>query len=276
MNLELLREFFHYAPEEGTMVWKKDKPPRGVKGQPVGYQGQGGYWVACLGGKMCYLQRVAWALTYGEVPKKEIMFRDGDPSNLKLQNLVPRSQAIPQGELTLERVRALLDYDPETGVFRWKDRFGKSRTVEQAGCWASREGSEKIGRRHIIIIDRRRYQSPHLAFALQMGRFLEKGEWIDHKDGNIENNRWSNLRLVTPQKNTGNQVDRQRQTELPRGVEEFTRKSKPSDFGYALMFEGKRYRKRGFPSAEAAHAAYKKLHQELHGEFSVYASRPQA
>ena len=98
---------------------------------------------------------------------------------------------------TRERVQSLLDYDPATGVFRWKvDRKGKAK----AGTIAGRLNTD--GHRQISI-DNVRYLAHHLAWL------LETGAWpvnlIDHKDLDRDNNAFENLREATCPQNCANQ-----------------------------------------------------------------------
>jgi hypothetical protein len=98
-------------------------------------------------------------------------------------------------ELTVERLRELLHYAPETGVFTWRQdrRCGRSASVlvvkagDVAGCIAP-------DRRVLISVDSKRYKAHRLAW------FYVTGAWpnndIDHRDGDSTNNRWSNLRDV--------------------------------------------------------------------------------
>lgn len=276
LTTEFLREYFSYDPETGALLWKKSRPPRGRVGAPVGYPDTKGYRVASIGGKPITAQRLAWWLHYGEAPECEVMFLDGDRSNLRLANLILRKATLGEAEDNpVSRLRQLIAYDPDTGVFRWLKTAGKARVKnsETAGCSSKSQG----GRLRLTIrVDNKSWEAGRLAYVLQTSQIPPGGYWIDHKDGDPSNNRWDNLRLVSPQANASNQGDKPpRLRGLPRGVEEFKRGS-GNDYGYAMMHKGERYRKRGFPTPEAAHEAYKALHIALHGEFSVYASRPEA
>ena len=94
----------------------------------------------------------------------------------------------------LERVRSLLSYDPETGIFRWIGRSGKRINVGDVA--GSRRGKAKyfqIGIDGIVIYNH------HLAW------FVTHGEWparnLDHANRDKGDNRIANLRLVTQGQN---------------------------------------------------------------------------
>jgi len=91
--------------------------------------------------------------------------------------------------LTAVRLRELLDYNPETGIFTWLTTRG-SRAV--AGTVAG--GSHSKGYRQIGV-GGKHYLSHRLAWL------YTHGAWptfeIDHKDEVKTNNRISNLRDVT-------------------------------------------------------------------------------
>jgi hypothetical protein len=100
--------------------------------------------------------------------------------------------------LTPARLRELLIYDENEGVFRWKD-------VSQSGRRSF--GGRIAGRRQStgyvqIGIDGRLYLAHRLAFFWMMDRWPEG--YIDHRDRDRTNNRWHNLRDVSPSANNIN------------------------------------------------------------------------
>ncbi len=92
-------------------------------------------------------------------------------------------------KLTHERLKVILDYDPSTGIFTWK----------KSGRIASRNTGDLCVR---IGIDGRRYKLHRLAWFYVTGDWPE--HYIDHIDGDVTNNRFSNLREATPSQNQHN------------------------------------------------------------------------
>ena len=86
--------------------------------------------------------------------------------------------------LTTERLREVLSYDPQTGVFRWNSTGSGRGSVP--GC-ADKDGYWRIG------IDYRMHKAHRLAWL------YVHGEWpaaeIDHINCNKQDNRIENLRL---------------------------------------------------------------------------------
>lgn len=98
--------------------------------------------------------------------------------------------------LSVERLRDLLNYDPETGVFTWRvDRGGDAR----AGAVAGNVKSDGYRR---IKVGGVRYRANRLAW------FWMNGEWpstmVDHKDTDPSNDRFDNLREATGSQNNMN------------------------------------------------------------------------
>lgn len=94
------------------------------------------------------------------------------------------------------RLKELLHYDPETGVFTWKQYRGH---LAQEGFVAGRPN--KAG--HIqISVDGRRYMAHRLAWLYVYGDFPEDG--IDHINRVKDDNRICNLRPATPVENGQN------------------------------------------------------------------------
>jgi len=108
-------------------------------------------------------------------------------------------------ELTAEVVRDLLDYNPETGIFRWKvrdrkycksDKGWKIINGRDAGATAGYDSPD--GYRYIGIFD-----NHHLSHRLAWLHYY--GEWpndqIDHINQIKDDNRIENLREATRSQN---------------------------------------------------------------------------
>jgi hypothetical protein len=99
--------------------------------------------------------------------------------------------------LTAERLRELLHYDPETGVFTWRvNRRGPMKAGDVAGRVHADYGYIIIG------IDGGEYRANRLAFLYMEGKF--PAHMAEHADRNRANNRWSNLRNATYSQNMFN------------------------------------------------------------------------
>lgn len=104
--------------------------------------------------------------------------------------------------ITAERLRELLDYDPETGLFRWKMDRPKAIKGDVAGCVATRDGGKQYRIIRISTKGSKNYYAHRLVFLWMNGVYPTKQ--IDHIDGDGLNNRWSNLRECTPKENALN------------------------------------------------------------------------
>ncbi len=101
--------------------------------------------------------------------------------------------------ITWERLGELLDYNPETGVFRWKKLSHESVSnisVGDVAGWVENNGYRRI------TIDGQRYVAHRLAWFYMKGE-MPKGK-LDHKDGNRDYSAIANLRIATPRQNSAN------------------------------------------------------------------------
>ena len=97
--------------------------------------------------------------------------------------------------LDAQRLREILHYDADTGLFTWKVMLAHRR----------KPGSVAGSRSHGYIeigIDNNRYRAHHLAMLYVTGRW-PNGD-VDHKDGDRANNAFVNLREVSNQQNAQN------------------------------------------------------------------------
>ena len=95
-----------------------------------------------------------------------------------------------------ERLKELLNYDPDTGVFTWKVKRHGVTSGSEAGC------IEKYGYRYIKV-DGAQYFAHRLAWMYVHG--VDPAELqIDHVNQVKDDNKMSNLRLATHQQNQRN------------------------------------------------------------------------
>jgi len=117
-------------------------------------------------------------------------------------------------DFTREEVLALLDYDPETGIFRWKiesnSHGGKIHPGDEAG-------TVKDGYVQITVFGRQ-YRAHHLAWLIVTGEWPPADREIDHENRNRADNRWRNLRLAVRAQNIMNSAPRRDNKSGHKGV----------------------------------------------------------
>ena len=91
--------------------------------------------------------------------------------------------------LTQAKLKKILSYNPETGIFRWLVAIGPRALVGAEAGWKTAEGYRSVE------IDRKAYRLHRLAFLYMTGKFPE--DWTDHINGKKSDNRWTNLREAT-------------------------------------------------------------------------------
>jgi hypothetical protein len=161
-------------------------------------------------------------------------------------------------DLTAQRLRELLHYDPATGVFtrntssgtRWK--AGQIAGSVTEGYWA-------------IRVDGRLYKSHRLAWLYVYGHW--PFEQIDHIDGNCSNNAISNLRDVSNAANQQNLHGAHRDSASGLlGV--FFHKER-SLWVAKICVNGKPLHLGRFTSAEEAHHAYIAAKRKYHASSTL-------
>jgi hypothetical protein len=158
--------------------------------------------------------------------------------------------------VTAQRVRELLDYDPLTGVFRWRASRSacKVKPGDIAGSLHS-SGYVRIGVDYTICLAHR------LAWLHVYG--VWPGPILDHINTVKSDNRISNLRDVSPQVNQQNKrLPRANVTSKYLGVWWNTRQRK---WVTGITAFGRRIHLGTFADEDAAYAAYlaaKRRHHE--------------
>jgi hypothetical protein len=158
--------------------------------------------------------------------------------------------------LSPERLRKLLDYDPETGIFRWKISAGSVSAGQVAG---SGNGKGYLQ----IVIDYRKYRVHRLAWMHVYG--VLPAEHIDHIDGNRANNRIANLREAT---NAENLHNRGKNANNKSGFKGVSWENRARRWRAVIVARGRQIYLGHYDNPEAAHAAYCEAAKKYHGEFA--------
>ena len=157
--------------------------------------------------------------------------------------------------LTAERLRELVTYDPETGIFRW--RFGRP------GCRAG----DKCGRvSHLgyaeIGIDGKLRRANRLAVLYMTGKWPDG--IVDHINRDRADNRWSNLRVGSHQQNCWNVG--------PRGVVKGISWDKAKSKWLAqARIDGVKKNLGRYACIGAAIKAHRSAVRAAHGDFAAFA-----
>lgn len=147
-----------------------------------------------------------------------------------------------------------LDYDLDTGLFRWKT------TPKAAIKVGDIAGTKK---QYIVIgIDGSKYLAHRLAWMYVTGEDPGQSD-IDHDDTNKHNNAFSNLRLASKSQN---QWNKRVSTNNKLGLKGVYKQG--NSYRAAIWKNGKKYGLGSHKTAEEAYQAYCDAATKLHGEFS--------
>ena len=158
-------------------------------------------------------------------------------------------------ELTQERLKELLHYDPETGLFTWIKRPSNRVKVGDIAGKPGPIGYVRIGISGVV------YFAHRLVFLYMDGDFPEE---VDHINGVRDDNRWSNLRRATKAENRRNVGKKIVNTSGFKGVSFVERLGKYQ----ARIWFHKTIHLGLYDTPEEAHAAYCEAADRLHGDFS--------
>lgn len=156
--------------------------------------------------------------------------------------------------VTQARLRHLVAYDPETGIFRWKMPRPACRPGDECG---------RIGRYGYreICVDGRLWPAHRLAFIYMLGECPDE---IDHANRDKADNRWANLRGCTSQQNAGNSLARR--CGGTKGVHFDASRAK---WCAQIRDAGKKKNLGRFDTKAQAAAAYNQAARRVFGEFAA-------
>lgn len=159
--------------------------------------------------------------------------------------------------MTLDQLRAVLSYNPDTGEFRWlvENKFRPSKT--QPGTLA---GYVSNGYR-LISVYGKRYRSARLAWFYVTGRWPAKV--IDHRNGDGLDDRLTNLREATKAQNDCN-----RRSSAKSGFKGVYKHSQNEGWFAEIKSDGRKYYLGRFRTIEEAVAARRNAAKSFQGEFA--------
>jgi hypothetical protein len=173
----------------------------------------------------------------------------------------------------IEFVNQCVIYDPDTGIFTWRERPREHFPDKRAWrIWNTRYAGKVAGQRHVmchsehvywtLTLNYRRVRAHRIAWLL----FYGDDPWpleIDHIDGVTLDNRISNLRLATSQQQRFNRHGHRDSLSGIIGVS-------PHGSGYVarIAANGRHIYLGKFPTIEEAAEARRRAAIEFHGEYA--------
>lgn len=157
--------------------------------------------------------------------------------------------------MTQDELKQWLHYDPLTGVFTWLKANSNRVFVGRVA------GSVRKNTGYVMIhINKKFYYGHRLAWLYVHGYF--PASYMDHIDGNPNNNRIENLREATPTQNNWNRRVSPKSTTGLKGVWRVK-----SGFAAYIATGSKRKSLGIFDTPEEAHQAYLRAAAKSRGEF---------
>ena len=159
--------------------------------------------------------------------------------------------------ISAERLREILHYDPETGVFTWN--ISTNNFVKIGSVAGSPDDKGYL----LIQIDGRRHKAHRLAWLYETGKWPR--DMIDHVNGISSDNRFANLREATRSENMCNKGPPANNRTGLKGVRW---RSEHRRWQAQIGVNGQKKHLGYFSTPEEAHAAYAAAAKAFHGDFA--------
>jgi len=159
-----------------------------------------------------------------------------------------------------EYLRAIFEYDPQSGRLCWRWRDDKNAQWNGQFAGKSVEHVCPTSGYVRVRIDGKSYVAHRVIFKWMTGR--DPAEFLDHIDGNRTNNRWGNLREATIFENNRNVRTKR------RGLKGAFFHKQSGRWVSAIGRDGECRYLGCFPTERAAHAAYSAAAPVAHGAFA--------
>lgn len=164
-------------------------------------------------------------------------------------------------KINIERLREVLDYNSETGLFHWRLKLSiRIQVGAESGCVTAQNGREYV----VIRFDGIKHLAHRLAWSHHYGE--QPPPKIDHEDGDGCHNWIKNLREATQSQNSANMRKTVQSSTGFRGVYPYGTTGR--FFEAKAMKDGVPVRFGVHNTPEAAYVAYCAGFKSLFGEFA--------
>ncbi|MES2627266.1 MAG: HNH endonuclease signature motif containing protein [Pseudomonadota bacterium] len=167
-------------------------------------------------------------------------------------------------------IRAILSYDPETGIFTWLPMGGDSETARRWNGKTAGNIAGTVGKRgyRAIGVAGEIFQAHRLAWLHVYGEW--PGNHIDHIDRNPDNNAIANLRVASQSENSANRSLPSNNKSGAKGVHW---NKKVGKWRAGIRVKRKMIHLGHFESVVDAALAYEAAAKEHFGQFGTGATR---
>ena len=253
---EELTRLLDYDPETGVFRWRVGGKGRKV-GSIAGCREIKGTGISVNGTKY-KSRRLAWFYVYGEMPRNRLFVKNGDLCDDRIANIgmVPDKPK----ELTHKYLKQCIDYNPETGEFKWKITESNNIYGNDAFC-VHTDRNNVITLRTVILC--KGYMTNRLIVFWMTGYMPSPNRIVMNIDNNALNLKWSNIKVGS--QSEANMKNRNIGNLASKGVY-FNKKC--NKYCAQIKINGKQKYLGLFKTEAEAHAAYMKAARKRHSELA--------
>jgi HNH endonuclease len=206
-----VNDLFIYDETSLTCIkWKHMRKGQGDKLVPRLNEGRAGginkEGFLCLNynGTNYSIPKIIWVMHNGAIPDNfSIKHLDGNRLNTQISNLVLKKDTLDIPEKYCEELKQFVKYDESSpSCLRWIEKSSRNSKVSEGDVAGSFDISDNYWKLHAFGST---YKVHRVIWFLHNGK-IPIGLWIDHINGQRNDNRISNLRIVEPEFNGRNRT----------------------------------------------------------------------